>query len=115
MPRNRLCLILPASAVTILRVSINAAFVTAHDVLYPTTHENYSTPLASRVAYNGRGSPTTDKGVKMNGTLDVEKSSAGYRWVYTSANGAMHLSGGIFRTKKAALTAGEHWMKERNV
>ena len=47
----------------------------------------------------------------MNG-LDVEKSSDGYRWVYVSPNGALHMSGELSRTKKAAQTAGETWLKE---
>jgi len=46
----------------------------------------------------------------LNG-LDAEKSGDGYRWIYVSPHGAMHMSGELYRTKKAALTAGEAWMK----
>lgn len=50
----------------------------------------------------------------MDGTLDVERSKNGdYRWIYVSPSGAMHLGGRWFRSKKAALAAGEAWRKDR--
>lgn len=47
-----------------------------------------------------------------DGALDVEKSANGYRWVFTAPSGAMHIGGQWYRTKKAAIEAGEQWRKD---
>ena len=47
-----------------------------------------------------------------DGTMDVEKSAQGYRWVYVAPGGAMHMGGQLFKTKKAALEAGNKWKQD---
>ena len=47
-----------------------------------------------------------------DGNLDAEKGPDGYRWVFVTPGGAMHIGGTWFRSKKAALAAGEQWKKD---
>ena len=56
---------------------------------------------------------TTEIGAALtDGTMDVEKSAQGYRWVYVAPGGAMHMGGQLFKTKKAALEAGNKWKQD---
>lgn len=49
-----------------------------------------------------------------NGELEAVKSEHGWRWVFYSHNGATHLGGRWFRSKKEALAAGHTWVKDRH-
>lgn len=66
----------------------------------------HPTRPASAVAYSG--------GVdKANGALDAEKGKKGWRWTFTSANGAFFLGPSRHKTKAMALEAGQDWLASR--